>query len=1606
MRAVRRNHHSSFRRRGVLLLVVLALLAIFGLIAVAFVVLTQHAQRSAKSHQRIDEVSDPPKALLQQALMQILHGPTTNSTTNIPNPASVLGAHSLLEDMYGNNWLSGTISSAGALVGFQQLLGITPTLSATLTVTEIAKRGGCVLTITNRYRNNSTSQPNPCCGKSTRIVALDNLSTGRFQVTAFPDNVAPQAGDTFVINGSPFSGTGFGFKPDANNKWVPDGDLPLQPNATANRNPTGGANSDYTAADFQHMLLAAQVPNGNTINTLPSMHRPELIKYWRSQTGWTDSADSFRNIMLRPIGKDMVGCSITPDHPDFDGSNQKFKPDWDGITTDGQWDVDNDGDGVAESVWVDLGMPVRQMADGRLYKPLFAILCVDLDGRLNLNADGSLAQLDTSAMVSPMSGTATDAGDNGVRGQGRGPAEISLLPLLGNTTLYQQLLTGGTVSGRYGTRNLPGSSNLDLVLANKWFDYGPSYGLNNFWDFTSVNNAGSYNSPPDPYGCGNVTLDTAGHPVYKWTTTGNYGFGSNLNNTPYQLNLDPNAVRGVTDVSTIVNSPFSPAELERLLRPYDRDAPSLPSRLAVLTSSSGLPNESMLLGLSDTLDSKRLHLSFTTESWDPPCPAVSGTDRLLAKLQSLNIPTSAWTKLLPPEVLAGLKMNINAPFGNGKDDNANSVVDENGVNVNDQPDESGEQVTLSGVSSTVSYDGRASSETLAKNPLVARQREARYLYVLACLTADRSKILAMLQTTNSSAAYSDVARFLAQWAVNVVDFRDRDSIMTRFDFDPKFADPSSDLSAGWVEPTDGRHTVFGCERPELLISETLAFHDRRTEDRANEVPDPNEMDAQEPAYHFDSSGATAVPNDLSFDQRYKPQGSLFIELFNPWTSQEPRPRELCKGTVPKDGVDLAKTTPLGSGSTSWPVWRLAIVDAVEDDPTGVKDPDYYDPADTTHTPTIERVVYFVKKDTANVSFPTDGRVQFQPSASVATMAPILPGRYAVIGPGEPTDTSSSITVLGYRNGQTPNNSANMQRHITLRPNSDPEATNQVEIYNNGSSDELAQLTSSIQRPVSLIINSPARLSISEPNPNATTGYTYTNVSPNGMQYVTSTGYTKPWDIPLDRNNTATHLRTAIQTDGRTDNVKIVYLQRLANPLKPYNNAPTSADYNPYRTIDRLQADLFAFNGLLATDNDPAVSTASGDQAYFYARQRGQNNGTAVNNPWRQEDIGTASHPKANDPAPTIPTNFNLHLPLHHTTGYLNNPFGQPSNVAIHKGDPQSPFPWLTWNNRPYVSPLELMQAPWLKSSQLLTTFKMANAGDNPYTNSSQPFSHLMNFFPSGLTGSSTNPPNEELHRMFEYLGVPSAFVGSETWANPTSAAAATGHTFHPPFNRISAYRDPGKINLNTIYTETVFRGLMAGVGYPTSSNARPTWEEFIASRRGSTGSILDPPSGMPTAFVHPFRSFSGANLVPTLSGTVTASMAPTREINATLLREGPTAGQPLFNYISTSATDNTDRNPYFRYQALQRLSNLTTTRSNVYAVWITVGYFEVTPAPSGYNTAIYPDGYRLGRELGLDTGEVERHRAFYIIDRSIPVGFQRGQDLNVEKAIILNRFIE
>jgi hypothetical protein len=279
---------------------------------------------------------------------------------------------------------------------------------------------------------------------------------------------------------------------------------------------------------------------------------------------------------------------------------------------------------------------------------------------------------------------------------------------------------------------------------------------------------------------------------------------------------------------------------------------------------------------------------------------------------------------------------------------------------------------------------------------------------------------------------------------------------------------------------------------------------------------------------------------------------------------------------------------------------------------------------------------------------------------------------------------------------------------------------------------------------------------------------------------------------------------------------------------------------------------------------------------------------------------------------------------------------------------------------------------------------------------------------------------------------------------------------YPPFNRVPRFREPGKVNINTIANSGVWAGLVNGTSDTPFGSITPAqqtyvqWVKVMLSRRGSTppltgipaflakadpvpNLLIDPPldifsNPLPTYFAAPFRSYAGSYLVPTANmrlfnggmfkpTTGSPTPIPRNEIDATLMRlDQFTAMTPLFsNSVSVNpATFQTSEvtGPPFAdpvgnaatfLKPLHKLGGLTTTRSSVYAVWVTLGFFECDQVPIDEG---HPDGYRLGREAGIDTGEVRRHRAFFIVDRSIPVGFQRGEAHNTEKAILLRRFIE
>jgi len=103
------------------------------------------------------------------------------------------------------------------------------------------------------------------------------------------------------------------------------------------------------------------------------------------------------------------------------------------------------------------------------------------------------------------------------------------------------------------------------------------------------------------------------------------------------------------------------------------------------------------------------------------------------------------------------------------------------------------------------------------------------------------------------------------------------------------------------------------------------------------------------------------------------------------------------------------------------------------------------------------------------------------------------------------------------------------------------------------------------------------------------------------------------------------------------------------------------------------------------------------------------------------------------------------------------------------------------------------------------------------------------------------------------------------------------------------------------------------------------------------------------------------------------------------------------------------RNPFFRTEWLQKVMNLTTVRTHQFAVWITVGFFEVTREgdPQMASTTAPTLAYdQLGMELNLLSGHPIRYRSFFLLDRTRAVGFNPFNPGNFRDVIVYRRSIE
>jgi hypothetical protein len=161
-----------------------------------------------------------------------------------------------------------------------------------------------------------------------------------------------------------------------------------------------GMDEDYDACDLENWFLAIQSADGQTM--IPSFHRPGILvanpanltdnDWTRTPSKATDAGQLL--LATRAMSKILRPRAVDGHHP---VSFPDLLPDATGKI---QYDVDNDGDGINDSVWLDLGYPPKRDIEGKLFKPLFSFMVIGLNGRLPLNTAGNLQRRD--ATLTPM----------------------------------------------------------------------------------------------------------------------------------------------------------------------------------------------------------------------------------------------------------------------------------------------------------------------------------------------------------------------------------------------------------------------------------------------------------------------------------------------------------------------------------------------------------------------------------------------------------------------------------------------------------------------------------------------------------------------------------------------------------------------------------------------------------------------------------------------------------------------------------------------------------------------------------------------------------------------------------------------------------------------------------------------------------------------------------------------------------------------------------------------------------------------------------------------------------------------------------------------------
>jgi hypothetical protein len=520
---------------------------------------------------------------------------------------------------------------------------------------------------------------------------------------------------------------------------------------------------------------------------------------------------------------------------------------------------------------------------------------------------------------------------------------------------------------------------------------------------------------------------------------------------------------------------------------------------------------------------------------------------------------------------------------------------------------------------------------------------------------------------------------------------------------------------------------------------------------------------------------------------------------------------------------------------------------------------------------------------------------------------------------------------------------------------------------------------------------------SHPEPMADLDLSYTEMS--GADHTSRRMFT----LPLGGTGTLVH-----ESMNATDATIVLALERRRNPLADGHLDYTADDWGQWIEVDRIEVDAEVFV--------PSAMSLQTDVENLASMSRSQplNRASLVTSTLQMlpGNTGQRSH-TLGDPS------FNLTLRAFPDD--LTNIASRDRNQG-NSGSPPAFTVWQPHFDRDFSSVFELLSIPLFGPADLTNKLIDSTTAASAAPRITGWFTQATNepalagvrferVDPLGDTVPGAGLPwggtadDNHWYRLLEFLTVPSR----------------TDESLRDRMTLIN--RTPGRINLNTLRDETVLAALLDDehigrftaapfVSDDTFEGVGRNWHRELLLARdgidplnfanappagvanplflplpGIPGVPRDVAGGPPQFGAIPFRSLSHVGIDPGTAWPNAARVDPTVH---TLLRNNTTdLGLPrvagledlgIFEARPTTDLATNEVDFHTRNRLLAKVANNTTNRSNVFAVWLTVEFFEahqplkaISPEPANANSVVQIGG----RLAGSPT-----YRSFFVLDRT------------------------